>query len=163
MDRVFILIVHDFYLCFCSSLISLHSLRHISSQSICGTKPKRPILPTSATGGQASPRCNGAATLLLRCFSPCRLSDLDSEWGSRGFWDQNWSFHFPKFFLIDLSFLTSLNSFSNWLFPSLVAYNDNICVLVSQPKIFLSVLVAVENLLDYQFQRQKLKTNLKAS
>ena len=68
MDRVFILIVHNFYLCFCSSLISLHSLRHISSQSICGTKPKRPILPTSATGGQVSPRCDGVATLSHWCF-----------------------------------------------------------------------------------------------
>lgn len=65
MDRVFILTVHNFYLCFCSSLISLHSLRHISSQSICGTKSKRPILPASATGGHVSPRWNGVATL---CF-----------------------------------------------------------------------------------------------
>lgn len=68
MDRMFILIVHNFYLCFCSSLISLHSLRHISSQSICGTKPKRPILPTSATGGQVSPRCNGVAMLCFGAF-----------------------------------------------------------------------------------------------
>lgn len=85
MDRVFILIVHNFYLCFCSSLISLHSLRHISSQSICGTKSKRPILPTSATGGQVSPRCNGVAALSHWCFSPCCFSDLDSERGSWGF------------------------------------------------------------------------------
>lgn len=68
MDRVFILTVHDFYLCFCSSLISLHSLRHISSQSICGTKPKRPILPASATGGHVSPRWNGVATLCFGAF-----------------------------------------------------------------------------------------------
>lgn len=73
MDRVFVLLVHYFYLCFCSSLISLHSLRHISSQSICGTKPKRPILPTSATGGQVSPRCDGVAMLPHWCFSPCSL------------------------------------------------------------------------------------------
>lgn len=69
MDRVFILTVHNFYLCFCSSLISLHSLRHISSQSICGTKPKRPILPASATGGHVSPRWNGVATLCFGAFS----------------------------------------------------------------------------------------------
>lgn len=112
VDRVFDLIVHNFYLCFCSSLISLHSLRHISSQSICGTKPKRPILPTSATGGQVSPRCDGVATLSHWCFSPCCLSDLDSERGSRGFWERNWSFHFPKYFLIYLLFLASLNRVS---------------------------------------------------
>lgn len=68
MDRVFVLTVHNFYLCFCSSLISLHSLRHISSQSICGTKPKRPILPASATGGHVSPRWNGVATLCFGAF-----------------------------------------------------------------------------------------------
>lgn len=68
MDRVFVLTVHNFYLCFCSSLISLHSLRHISSQSICGTKPKRPILPASATGGHVSPRWNGEATLCFGAF-----------------------------------------------------------------------------------------------
>lgn len=116
------LIVHNFYLCFCSSLISLHSLRHISSQSICGTKPKRPILPTSATGGQVSPRCDGVATLLHWCFSPCCLSDLDSEWGSRDFWERNWSFHFPNYFLIYLLFLVSLSTVSqigSRPFPSL--------------------------------------------
>lgn len=68
MDRVFVLTVHNFYLCFCSSLISLHSFRHISSQSICGTKPKRPVLPASATGGHVSPRWNGAATLCFGAF-----------------------------------------------------------------------------------------------
>lgn len=116
------LIVHNFYLCFCSSLISLHSLRHISSQSICGTKPKRPILPTSATGGQVSPRCDGVATLLHWCFSPCCFSDLDSEWGSRDFWERNWSFHFPNYFLIYLLFLVSLSRVSqigSRPFPSL--------------------------------------------
>lgn len=68
MDRVLVLTVHDFYLCFCSSLISLHSLRHTSSQSICGTKPKRPILPAPATGGHVSPRWNGVATLCFGAF-----------------------------------------------------------------------------------------------
>lgn len=113
MDRVFILIVHNFYLCFCSSLISLHSLRHISSQSICGTKSKRPILPTSATGGQVSPRCNGVAALSHWCFSPCCFSDLDSERGSWGFWEKIWLFHFPKYFLIYSLFLASLRRVSH--------------------------------------------------
>ena len=122
MDRVFILIVHNFYLCFCSSLISLHSLRHISSQSICGTKSKRPILPTSATGGHVSPRCDGVDTLLHWCFSPCCLSDLDSEWGSWGFWERDWSFHFPQYLITYPLFLASLNRVSEIAsrpFPSL--------------------------------------------
>lgn len=105
VDRVFDLIVHNFYLCFCSSLISLHSLRHISSQSICGTKPKRPILPTSATGGQVSPRCDGVATLSHWCFSPCCLSDLDSERGSRASEKETDHFIFQNIFSFIFCFL----------------------------------------------------------
>lgn len=111
MDRVFNLTVHNFYLCFCSSLISLHSLRHISSQSICGTKPKRPILPASATGGRVSPRWNGVATLCLGAFLRVASQIWIQGWGSQGFWDQNWSFCFPNFFP-RLSFASHLSDVS---------------------------------------------------
>lgn len=115
MDRVFILIVHNFYLCFCSSLISLHSLSHISSQSICGTKPKRPILPTSATGGQVSPRCDGVAMLSHRCFSPRSLrSGLRT--GLTGLLRKKLIISLSKLFS-HLFFVSCLSEqgFSNWL------------------------------------------------
>lgn len=128
MDRVFVLIVHNFYLCFCSSLISLHSLRHISSQSICGTKPKRPILPTSATGGQVSPRCDGVATLSLPCFSMLPLRS-GLRRGLPGLLRPKLIISFPRIFS-HWSFVSHLfeQSFSNWLmtFSISVAYIDNI-------------------------------------
>lgn len=115
MDRVFILIVHNFYLCFCSSLISLHSLRHISSQSICGTKPKRPILPTSATGGQVSPRCDGVARFRLGALSMLPLrSGLRT--GLPGLLGKKLIISFSRIFS-HLSFVSCLSKqgFSNWL------------------------------------------------
>lgn len=121
MDRVFILIVHNFYLCFCSSLISLHSLRHISSQSICGTKPKRPILPTSATGGHVSPRCNGVATLCFGAFLHV-ASQIWTQNGAHGASETKIDhFVFPKFFSFIPCFLASLNrisQISSWPLPS---------------------------------------------
>lgn len=110
MDRVFILTVHNFYLCFCSSLISLHSLRHISSQSICGTKPKRPILPASATGGHVSPRWNGVATLCFGAFSMLPLRS-GFRMGLTGLLRPKLIILFSKFFP-HLSFASHLSDIS---------------------------------------------------
>lgn len=167
MDRVFMLIVHNFYLCFCSSLISLYSLRHISSQSICGTKPKRPILPTSATGGHVSPRCNGVATLSHSCFSPRCLSDRDSEWGSRGCWESKLIISLSKN-IFSLSFVSCLSEqgFSNWLKTfsiSSIYWWHSWTNSISAREYFSQSHWLVGNLLAYSFQRQKLETDLKAN
>ena len=122
------LIVHNFYLCFCSSLISLHSLRHISSQSICGTKPKRPILPTSATGGQVSPGVMVQPRFRIGAFSMLSLRS-GLRMGLTGLLRKKLIISFSKLFS-HLSFVSCLSKqgFSNWLktFSLSVAYIHNI-------------------------------------
>lgn len=119
MDRVFILTVHNFYLCFCSSLISLHSLRHISSQSICGTKPKRPILPASATGGHVSPRWNGVATLCFGAFLHV-ASQIWIQDGAQGASETKIDHFVFQFFFSFILCFSPIWSFWNWLTASSV-------------------------------------------